>query len=223
MSKEISELLAILADEVENYDCLSKVCPLRSKKRIRELCQRPFCYLYEDPVAMLNKVKVEDLTTDALILKPDHFFVRFYKGDMHNKACDYLILTEVAGRKHAFFLDLKTDIWDRPHADGRLCTNSERDAECAMQFCGAEALHKALSYSLECLTGCSALSSYKTHFCVLYKKFLSSPSVTSFAQPTTQNIPGVVKRFARSKLRDRVHALQIPNNGTVSITALTAT
>ena len=223
MKKELKCLKELLAPQLVRYNI--------------GLCQR--CYypdmvpilcdvlggkvdLVEDKKAILNHVPLLNLGTDTLVLKPDHFNIRFYRAGTYNKACDYLVLTyDHTQRPHAVFIDLKTDIYDRPDpSTGEFSTSSDRDAQCGLQFCGARALFKLLALMVKTLTNCQAFDTYKEHYWVLYKNFLNGRGVVGVAQTMIDGSSDAVKAFRKASLPKPIYAREVKNNEQIDISCL---
>lgn len=223
MKKELKCLEELLATQLMRYN--------------KGLCQQ--CYypdmvpivcdvldgrvdLVEDKKAILNHIPLQNLGTDTLVLKPDHFNIRFYRAGTYNKACDYLVLTyDNAQKPHAVFIDLKTDIYDRPDpTTSEFSTTSDRDAQCGLQFCGARALFKLLALMVKTLTKCQAFDKYKEHYWVFYKNFLNGRGVVGPAQTVTDGSNDAVKTFRKSSFLEPIYAREVRNHEQIDISCL---
>lgn len=223
MKKELECIKEILSSKVnEFHKGLCKQCYYSEKVAPLFDAQNGRFTLTEASNAVLNCVNLNGLQPDTVILKPENFGIRFYKRDTYNKSCDYLFLTyDGQGHPHAVFIDLKTDIFDPPDSNtGRLMANASRDAKCGMQFCGAQALFKLLSYMVKSVSKCDALTKYREHYWVFYKNVLNGPGVIGAIQKSVPEDDEIVKAFRKSSLRDCILTRKTLNNETVNFCTL---
>lgn len=223
MKKELECLKELLASKVMRFNKgLCKQCYYSDSVPIVFDVSNGHFVLKECEKALLNHIPLCNLGVDTLILKPDNFNIRFYKTDTYNKACDYLVLTyDKTNKPHAVFVDLKTDIYDQPNP--KTCefkTNSERDALCGLQFCGARALYKLLALMTRTLSKCRAFDSYQEHYWVLYKNYLNGCGVIGAVPTLTEGSGDAVKTFRRSSLLSSIYARKVKNNESIDITCL---
>ncbi len=222
----------------KELDCLRELLAPKVMRHNKGLC--PQCYypekvpiVFDVPTgrfvleeeckkATLNHVPICNLGANTLVLKPDNFNIRFYKASTYNKACDYLVLTYDASNKpHAVFIDLKTDIHDQPDTETNLFkTNSERDAECGLQFCGARALFKLLAFMTRTVKKCKAFDEYREHYWVLYKNFLYGRGVLGAVPPSISGVSEAVTTFRKSSLVKSIYACKVNNNNPIDISVL---
>ena len=173
MPKELETLQDLLTTSVGRFEKGTCGCFRMFAQRLFVPLNGGSVRLKETPPATLNNVQIVGLSSETVVVKPDHFGIRYYKADTYNKACDYLILTKdpSTNKRYAIFIDLKTDIQDSPDAQNVFTTSSDRDASCGMQFCGALALFKSLGYGVDVISKCNALTTYQPRYWVLYKNY----------------------------------------------------
>ena len=223
MKKELEFIKALLSSKVDRFHKgLCKQCYYTEKVSVLFDVQNGMFTLTESSSAILNRVNIRGLSPDTIVLRPENFGIRFYEKHTYNKACDYLFLTyDAQGKSHAVFIDIKTDIFDSPDSStGLLRTNTTRDAECGMQFCGAQALFKLLSYMVKSVSKCDALSKYCEHYWVLYKNALNGEGVLGAIPEVANEDPAVVKAFRKSSLRDRIYTRETKNNEIIDFSSL---
>lgn len=223
MKKELECLKELLASRVTRYNkgLCQQCCYPEAVPIVFDVLKGQFI-LEECEKALLNHVPLYNLGDNTLVLKPDNFNIRFYKSGTYNKACDYLVLTyDSLNKPHAVFIDLKTDIYDRPNpTTGEFRTNSERDAQCGLQFCGARALFKLLALMIRTITKCSAFDSYQEHYWVLYKNFLNGGGVVGAVPTLTEGSGDAVKAFRKSFLSTSIYACEVKNKEPIDILRL---
>ena len=223
MKKEFECIKALLSSKVDRFHKgLCKQCYYTEKVTVLFDVQDGRFTLTESSSAMLNHVYLRGLESNTIVLKPENFGIRFYEKHTYNKACDYLFLTyDAQGIPHAVFIDIKTDIFDSPDSStGLLRVNTTRDAECGMQFCGAQALFKLLSYMVKSVSKCDALSRYHEHYWVLYKNALNGEGVLGVIPTVANEDIDVVNAFRMSSLRNRIFARKTKNSETIDFITL---
>jgi hypothetical protein len=141
--------------------------------------------------SLLKSVTLTDIDDESLVLKPDHFGIRYYRPGTWNKACDYLVLTSFDGARYAVFIDLKTSIGTEPDCEGRLAfRGAAYDSGMIWQMLGADLLFDGLEnavYRTECHSAGkntkrlsshvqslvqrqkTALAKYKRRYVILYQ------------------------------------------------------
>ena len=85
----------------------------------------------------ITDIFITELDSDAVIIRPDLFGIKFFKDDTYNRACDYLILTQHNSLNYAMFIDLKTDVAVEHNAqDNNVKLISKGNVEKAWQMAG---------------------------------------------------------------------------------------
>ncbi|MBQ4384369.1 MAG: hypothetical protein II823_00395 [Kiritimatiellae bacterium] len=145
---------------------------------------RPLVMAEDGPDATLTKVYLTGLACETLVLKPDNFGIKFFKGGSWNRACDYLVLTEFGGEKYALFLELKSSLNDRPESgDHLLIIESNADKKKMQQLessCGLFEFLKLL-VSKECAI--NDLKNVRVCKLVLYDSIKPRPPLQSSVRP----------------------------------------
>jgi len=202
-------VLDILADSVRAYtECNGGPIAVEKKKIKFKADRQTFTMTENGKDATLTRVYVCDLDNDCVILKPDDFGVRFFRKDSWNKACDYLILVVVNGKKYAIFVELKSSIDNQPDGnDNHLVIDGNEDNKKEQQLLGAAELWNYIKLIVKKKTDSSELDDYDVRMWVLYESVKSR-------SPTQSQIMTTVPRRTKSKC---VQTKQVHDAETISV------
>lgn len=181
--------------------------------RIKEICRNSHLALKEAHTSYngLSKVEIYGLTGESLVLKPDHFSIRYFAGGTWNKCCDYILLTEFRGSRYAYFVDLKTNLSENPDADDVLTQDDDYDIDIAWQMHGANRLLNSLFDVLHTERGIARaeLDSFTRKYAIFYKgvKKMPSKATTGMVHATTG-----ISRPRAKEINDFIYAIKASSN-----------
>jgi len=177
--------------------------------------------LSEDhPNARLTSVCISGIDKDSLLVKPDHFSVRYYKEGTYNKSCDYILFTKFNGVRYAIFMDLKTKIYETPNGNVFSFRN-DMDKAIVWQMIGADALADGIidRISKKGATrhgtviqykknaGWSELAKFKRRYLILYR----DEDCTGNLMPRHIQEPNI------ASLEKTVHVMKVADGDTVPL------